>query len=676
MSWSHYQFLDLNLLPPSLTEYRLLKFRDGRDDRFSHLVPPPSPSRREGSLPVVENVNWCQTKKGNHGHIVLYIPGHDGSYLQSRSIGAHGVQLAQKFTTRGTEASIRRALAEEQFSSTALKLEEFVMDIYTVDFGEEGGAFHASRLYAQADFVLQAMLELGNMCQVGDGEEGITIVAHSVGGLVARRAVGLLDQVGQKDGRNALVNAVITLASPHVLLPFAFESSMWNYYTSLREMEGAWDDSTSIPFLSISGGLRDELIPGELCALHTSRPIGEQAFLSSNFMNGAESNSRLLGVDHKAITWCYSILNLVRDIIHSTVLSSSLSTEERQEFIDEMLRNKTSSTLEEWKDCDYACELSQQEYRLMDDFGYWTSKAMKTAMIYNCQLFAAMYFTIGIFYPAAKSATIHWMDQSMEWTMLYIGGVATSFAMTFLLGGVAIYQPEDSVVKIALAMMAMNLYYTILCVLLPLVAKVVSIVRSLLCREGQNNNKKSMTMFRSQMHFLAGISAIYVLAFGLWTRLNHKVETGAINPMALSSHLYILLVLMILFNIVHLSCCNPCQSSKDSKQSINDEKLRRMTASLFIPILPLLVTGKLVFAWSLLTLEGQVKAIPFLKFEHDRWVGSHCGFGSCLVRRICHYDLVRSTVLICLPAYLLLLYLQHRLRGRRMLYNVKTNKSH
>lgn len=683
MSWSQYRFLHIPLLAASSsTQYRLLKFSDSRDGRFSHLAP----RSRERTLPVVDGVNWCRTQSGNRGHVVLYIPGHDGSYLQARSIGAHGIQLAQSFSSRekeGTYSSIRTALMEGEFSGMARDLENFVMDVYTVDFDEEGGALHASRLWAQADFVVHAIQELGKVCGVNDGE-GITIVAHSVGGLVARRAVGLLNQLTKEDTSTKLisVNAVVTLASPHVLLPFAFESSMWHYYISLRNMEETFDNSTTTntPFLSISGGLRDELIPGELCSFNANKPVGEQAFLSSNFMEGQNGPDPeiQLGVDHKAITWCYSILNVVREIIHSTVQSSSLSTTERQEIIDEMLHSKTVLIPSDGlKHCDYSCELSRQEKRFMDTFGYWKSKTMKTAMIYNCQLFAVMYATIGIFCLVAKSATIHWMDQSMRWTALYIGGVAVSLVMTVLLRDVAIFQPKDGVVKVALAMMTMNLYCALLFGLIPLVANGVRIVCSLCHRGGQKESKNLMSFSSSQLLLLAGTGTIYATCFGLWMRFNHRIETIAINPMAVGSHLYILLVLMILSNVVYLSCCPPCQPNKDSKQTIDNEELRRMILSLFIPMLPLLVIGKVVFAWSLLTLDGQVKASPFLNFEHDRWVGSHCAFKwSCLVGRIFQHDLVRSTAFICLPTYLILLHLQYRLKGRREIENAKTKKSH
>ena len=40
----------------------------------------------------------------------------------------------------------------------------FMMYVYTVDFNDEGGAWHASRLHAQADFVVATVEKLAEQC--------------------------------------------------------------------------------------------------------------------------------------------------------------------------------------------------------------------------------------------------------------------------------------------------------------------------------------------------------------------------------------------------------------------------------------------------------------------------------------------------------------------------------
>ena len=43
--------------------------------------------------------NWCQPNpktNGKRGHIVLFIPGHEGQYKQARSLAAHGITLSRQ----------------------------------------------------------------------------------------------------------------------------------------------------------------------------------------------------------------------------------------------------------------------------------------------------------------------------------------------------------------------------------------------------------------------------------------------------------------------------------------------------------------------------------------------------------------------------------------------------
>jgi PGAP1-like protein len=85
---------------------------------------------------------------------VLYIPGHWGSYMQSRSIGAHGIQLTglqkPQPVLQALTNNLWKGLGESDIS-------QFVFDVYAIDFQEEGAALHAQFLWAQTTFVSNAI---------------------------------------------------------------------------------------------------------------------------------------------------------------------------------------------------------------------------------------------------------------------------------------------------------------------------------------------------------------------------------------------------------------------------------------------------------------------------------------------------------------------------------------
>ena len=88
---------------------------------------------------------------------VLYIPGHWGSYMQSRSIGAHGIQLTG---ARGLQQQqkVLHALTNNLWKGLeATNISQFVFDVYAMDFQEQGAALHAQFLWTQTAFVASAI---------------------------------------------------------------------------------------------------------------------------------------------------------------------------------------------------------------------------------------------------------------------------------------------------------------------------------------------------------------------------------------------------------------------------------------------------------------------------------------------------------------------------------------
>ena len=94
---------------------------------------------------------------------------------------------------------------------------------------------------------------LSSIAQKACHNPKIILVGHSMGGLVAR-SVPLLHPFTRPHIFN-----LVTLATPHDGLPYAFDASLANFYQFLRKEENP------LMTISISGGIRDEMIPPEAC---------------------------------------------------------------------------------------------------------------------------------------------------------------------------------------------------------------------------------------------------------------------------------------------------------------------------------------------------------------------------------------------------------------------------
>jgi hypothetical protein len=153
MTYSYPNFVSLTVAGKDSSKlsshYKLYKFVDGRDPRYQNLLQSSQP------LPAGTQQH-CGATQGN-ATIVLYIPGHWGSHSQARSLGAHGTQWTQ---AREDSRAGTRALMTGEWSGAASRLDQFVYEVYSIDFAEQGGAWHGRFLEAQSDFVAQVVEQL------------------------------------------------------------------------------------------------------------------------------------------------------------------------------------------------------------------------------------------------------------------------------------------------------------------------------------------------------------------------------------------------------------------------------------------------------------------------------------------------------------------------------------
>ncbi|KAL7533996.1 hypothetical protein ACHAXR_009792 [Thalassiosira sp. AJA248-18] len=485
MTYSHFQFLPLRVLPPpsssssssSVERYRLLKFTDARDPRHKHFYPisgsmvenyesQSNPKRRSskggnttdssttasGRLLELDD-NWCLLPRDvlvkdpnnevntwrdvphpHRGHPVLYVPGHWGSFSQSRSLGAHGTRWTGPYakaksdqdiyeslltgkgmhdgswiSSRGDDVNSNGDLEEEDImawllssSSQQQYLDGFVMDVFALDFDGQGAALHSSILLRQAEFFARAVETIVKGCQLqhhgdgdGDGRQqqqhrGITIIAHSIGAWVVRIALKMHPHLS-KDG---WIRNVVTLASPLDSVPYAVDAGI---HDIARHINDDGDNEGDVTMVSISGGLRDEMIPPEMCEIIPSADdrrnkagLMSNAFLASSIVQSSKTANGNFGMDHRAIVWCYDLLKVVRETIFSLVVATDrglVSTERMNVAKTIMYRRRQAgldrSSHQESNVSSYQEDVNQQHVRLLQEKGYSRLVAIQLSAPYH-----------------------------------------------------------------------------------------------------------------------------------------------------------------------------------------------------------------------------------------------------------------------------------------------------
>ena len=391
-------FADSKTIPsPATSSYALYKFVDQRDPRYSQLWK----KQKTNPLPLSREEH-CVSSSGT---IVVYVPGHWGTYDQARSLGAHGTQMTR---ARGSTWNAQQKLSSVTTNTAHNSTDDFIYDVYAVDFAEQGGALHGQFLQYQADYLAAVLEQLSEDC----GTRKIMVVAHSMGGYVARKVL--------QEHPKLQVDNLITLATPHSNPLYSFDRSVADFHRGL-DYE-SFDDNKQPLVVSISGGLRDEMIEPSVCEIspksRESIPVASWLFgkaietktkvanswtiLATRLLAKApkiKSTSSGLGMDHRAIVWCHQVLEEVRQVLFVLVTSSENTVQERLEKVRGALEPR-SDTL------DYTKDLHTMKMRLSDRFGSFLAICMEASMIYNLPYLLALYATLVAFHLARRSSSM------------------------------------------------------------------------------------------------------------------------------------------------------------------------------------------------------------------------------------------------------------------------------
>jgi hypothetical protein len=657
--------------------YRLLRFIDGRDKRYTHLIDYKNPIEGDpqGTYHPT-TLDWCQTDystNGTVGHVVLYIPGHEGQYKQARSIAAHGIGLSEHPNNmpRGYQSQTVEKLINGTMNKYSTDLQNFVYDVYTVDFGDEGGAYHASRLYAQVDFVIKSIEKIADKCDISEnnvnGLDGITILSHSIGGLVARKVITTLHKqntmtTSSGDNHNflSIVKNVITLATPHQYIPIVLDQSMFDFVTKLEQEEKQLTEKNEYEttLVSFSAGLRDELISQQSAFIHIENSVIDDTILSSVLASDVMSsrvekkrNGSKFGMDHKCVVWCHGLLSTIRELIHTMTLTSSDSTVDRNYEISEFLRRKMFTAMglrcsnNEKNEamcmdnrCSYECRTSTKQEELQLELGKLGSFAMQSTMLYNIRLFALLYSTNAVLYQVLFFFLYEDQEEYKNMNKPKMKMLARLYLCCPILSSCVLctnhvqYWYNQSKFVIVLSFAAMNVYFILLYAFMPFLAWSIGKIRQMTYNKEYTKNMGSITpnsMYQTlvavQMKVLVSSISIHMSICTL--KFFVFGQHGWVwNGVSIISHGALVLQIGLIVDLLRLSYYSVVENCVQQKGCTSDEQnypkintdlkaFCRMLCTFLLPIIPMLIFGKWVYWSSLLTTDGQQKARKYIFYQ-------------------------------------------------------------
>lgn len=276
MSWMTPSYLLIETPESPVPRYRLYLYRESGWDIQEEV------SRSQPSLLTLLQPS---------GHPVIFIPGNAGSYQQVRSIassasrqfyGQDGKMLADVPGVRSMDFYTRKRCHLDTRTRILTR---------AVDVNEDFTAFHGQTIRDQAlflDYCIKKVLDAYNHLSKSERPTQVTLLGHSMGGIVARLAA-------LEHGNT--IDAIVTMSTPHLLPPVAIDAEVARIYSVLGKLK-------TVPILlSICGGSADSQIASDGCALSSDQITPEDGF--AVFASGIPG--AWTGVDHQAMVWCHQV---------------------------------------------------------------------------------------------------------------------------------------------------------------------------------------------------------------------------------------------------------------------------------------------------------------------------------------------------------------------------------
>ncbi|KAK3841422.1 MAG: PGAP1-like protein-domain-containing protein [Linnemannia gamsii] len=293
MQPTYYRILGMDeTISPRFRKYNLLLYRDDEYDDHIGL----NRLGSKGLLTQLGSSEWAvdtSVKIQPTGVPALFIPGNSGSAKQVRSIAKEAAKYYYQ--------TLIRDQGDRPAGSKAI-------DFFTLDLNEEFSAFHGQLFQDQAHFaneVIAYILSLYDDVNDGDSSSprptSVMIIGHSMGGVIAR-SIFTTDNYIQGS-----VNAILTVASPHMIPPIALDDEISAAYDRIEDFwthgfQTSHSPLANVSLVSIMGGNLDITVNSDSGNIHHLVPQshGFSVFTSS-------IPHAWVGTDHLSIMWCNQV---------------------------------------------------------------------------------------------------------------------------------------------------------------------------------------------------------------------------------------------------------------------------------------------------------------------------------------------------------------------------------
>ncbi|KYR01814.1 hypothetical protein DLAC_01827 [Tieghemostelium lacteum] len=326
-------------IPTNHSRYNLYYYKEGKSTQYSNQ----------------NQLLFSKLNRPLRGIPILFIPGNSGSYKQARSIAAEAFMHVNKDIPNpfDVENPNRKKRKQNDYGNE--------LDMFTVDFEEELSAFGGDLMYSETEYVNECIKVILNLYQTNSDLEykptSIILVAHSMGGVVARMSVLLPNhQYGS-------VTTIITLNTSHRNAPIYSHLTTTQFY---KELNSHWsqyiqpkhltiNQTTGEPIylppiyndicvISIAGGHRDTLIRSELVSLDGLVDSDKSFSVITTSIPEV-----LMETDHQCILWCNEVvLSIVEGLLslsHPITKQNTYSVHERLYIIKKVLHSNVPELL-------------------------------------------------------------------------------------------------------------------------------------------------------------------------------------------------------------------------------------------------------------------------------------------------------------------------------------------
>ncbi|KAL4138620.1 hypothetical protein PRIC2_002125 [Phytophthora ramorum] len=221
-------------------------------------------------------VDMKQERTSLAGVPVLFVPGHMGSYKQARSLSRH-----------------------------LWDADETLFDLFALDFQEEPTGLNGNFITQQATFLNDAVRAILKEYKKQNKKkvESVVIVAHSMGGIVARTAEFLPNY------KKRSIQHVVALGVPYETPPFPFDAEVNAVYDRMKMRR-----DEQVVYVAVAGGHKDMLVQTPFTSVDSvADPLRAFVTLASAIPTVETP------VDHFCLLWCHQLLKVVAESLYKAV---------------------------------------------------------------------------------------------------------------------------------------------------------------------------------------------------------------------------------------------------------------------------------------------------------------------------------------------------------------------